>query len=170
VAALAHGDAAYRLIAAGADVGFVTPHDAPGTSAIVAAIAADRTSGPPVRVLADLVVFLDDAPGAARARWQRLDEAAGREFVSDAEIFAGTSSELADLLQQWQDAGADGFRLRPATLPHDLRQITEGLVPELQRRGAFRTGYPGATLRDTLGLARPANRYSTAGTTNQDRS
>jgi hypothetical protein len=76
----------------------------------------------------------------------------------------GTPTQLADTLEQWQAAGADGFRLRPATLPHDLRQITDLLVPELQSRGLFRTSYPGTTLRDTLGLERPANRYSTSAT------
>jgi hypothetical protein len=39
-------------------------------------------------------------------------------------------------------------------------------VPELQRRGAFRTAYPeggwAATLRGRLGLPRPANRYADA--------
>ena len=47
-------------------------------------------------------------------------------------------------------------------------QITDALVPELQRRGAFRAAYPdsasgggwSATLRGLLGLPRPANRYS----------
>jgi hypothetical protein len=55
--------------------------------------------------------------------------------------------------------------LRPATLPHDLRQITNGLAQELRSRGLFRTSYDTTTLRETLGLARPANRYTTASTT-----
>lgn len=168
VAALGHGDAAYRLIAGSADVGFVTPRDAAQTAAIVDAIAAYREGGEPVRVYADLVTFLDDSPQAAAARRNRLDELAGREYSSDAAIFVGTPQQLADLLQQWHAAGATGFRLRPATLPHDLQQITDGLVPELQRRGVFRTDYGGTTLRETLGLTRPANRYSTAATTTQD--
>jgi alkanesulfonate monooxygenase SsuD/methylene tetrahydromethanopterin reductase-like flavin-dependent oxidoreductase (luciferase family) len=115
-------------------------------------------------VFADVVVFLDDSADAARSRRDRLDEIAGRAYRSDAEIFAGTPSQLADLLAQWQEAGADGFRLRPATLPHDLLQITDGLVPELQSRGLFRPSYAAATLRESLGLPRPANRYSTAAT------
>ena len=65
----------------------------------------------------------------------------GPPYRSDAAIFAGTPAELADLLLDWQAAGLAGFRLRPAALPHDLTQITRGLVPELQRRGAFRRGY-----------------------------
>jgi alkanesulfonate monooxygenase SsuD/methylene tetrahydromethanopterin reductase-like flavin-dependent oxidoreductase (luciferase family) len=164
VAALAHVDAAYRLVAAKADVGFVTPHDARETTAIVEEIAGHRTGGAAVRVFADLVVFLDATAEAARSRRDRLDEVAGRALRSDAEIFAGTPAELADLLALWHDAGADGFRLRPATLPHDLLQITDGLVPELRARGLFRASYASTTLRESLGLSRPANRYSTAAT------
>jgi len=164
VAALGHVDAAYRLIASSADVGFITPHDAKETTAIVEEIAGHRAGGTPVRVFADLVVFLDDTAGAARSRRDRLDEVAGRALRSDAEIFAGTPAELADVLAHWHDAGADGFRLRPATLPHDLLQITDGLVPELRARGLFRASYAGSTLRESLGLSRPANRYSTAAT------
>ena len=162
VASLGHGGAAYRLIASSTDIGFVTPHDATETSSIVAEIADLRADDlEPVQVFADLVVFLDETEAAATARRHRLDEVAGSEFTSDAKIFVGTPAGLADLLQEWHTAGAFGFRLRPATLPHDLRQITDGLVPELRRRGVFRDAYSGTTLRDTLGLARPANRYAT---------
>ena len=163
VAALGHGEAAHRLIASSADVGFVTPHSAQDTTAIVDAIASHRATGAaPVLVFADLVVFLDKTATAAAARRSRLNAAADREYLSDAEVFAGTPEGLADLLQEWHAAGAAGFRLRPATVPHDLRQITGGLVPELRRRGAFRDSYPATTLRGTLDLSRPANRYSTA--------
>jgi alkanesulfonate monooxygenase SsuD/methylene tetrahydromethanopterin reductase-like flavin-dependent oxidoreductase (luciferase family) len=161
VAALGHVDPVYQLIAGGADVGFVTPHSAEETGALVETIAAQRPAGlAPVRVFADLVVFLADTAEGARARKERLDERLGAEYRSDAEVFVGTVSELADLLQQWHAAGAAGFRLRPATLPHDLTQITDALVPELRRRAAFRDHYQGATLRDLLGLSRPVNRYA----------
>lgn len=162
VAALGHGEAAYGLIASSADVGFVTPHGAPEVTAIADAITSRRPVDlAPVRVFADLVVFLADTVEEARARRDRLDDRAGAEYRSDAELFVGTPGQLADLLQQWQAAGAAGFRLRPATLPHDLLQITSGLVPELRRRGAFRDAYDADTLRATLGLRRPPNRYST---------
>ncbi|MHA3022311.1 LLM class flavin-dependent oxidoreductase [Mycobacterium sp. BMJ-28] len=161
VAALGHVDPVYRLIAEGADIGFVTPHSAEETTALVGTIAAQRPAGlAPVRVFADLVVFLADTADAAGARKARLDERLGGEYRSDAEIFVGTAAELADLLQQWHAAGAAGFRLRPATLPHDLEQITDALVPELRRRGVFRDDYHGSTLRDLLGLSRPTNRYA----------
>jgi alkanesulfonate monooxygenase SsuD/methylene tetrahydromethanopterin reductase-like flavin-dependent oxidoreductase (luciferase family) len=163
VAALGHGEAAHRLIASSADVGFVTPHSAADTTSIVDAISAERPTGaPPVRVFADLVVFLDETSTAAAARRNRLDDVAETEYHSDAKVFVGTPEGLADLLQEWHTAGAAGFRLRPATLPHDLHQVTDRLVPELRRRGAFRDSYPTTTLRGTLGLSRPANRYSTA--------
>lgn len=162
VAALGHVDPAYRLIAASADVGFVTPHSVDEVATLVDIIAASRPADTAaVRVFADLVVFLDDTPDAARARRERLDELAGVEYRSDAEVFVGTPSQLADLLEGWHTAGATGFRLRPAALPHDLQQITEVLVPELQRRGMFRQSYEASTLRGLLGLPRPANRYST---------
>jgi len=107
-------------------------------------------------------VFLDNTPQAAQTRRRRLDDLARLEYRSDADIFVGTPAQLADVLQEWHEAGLSGFRLRPAALPHDLAQITEGLVPELRRRGLFRTGYEADTLRGSLGLARPANRYQVA--------
>lgn len=161
VAALGHGEPAYRLIAAGADLGFITPHGADKVVAITETIAALRADGAmPVRILPDLTVFLADSATAAAAHRTQLDELLGREYISDAEVFVGTPAQLADLLQSWQAAGADGFRLRPAAIPHDLHQITGALVPELQRRGLFRTGYRQNTLRGLFGLPRPANRYA----------
>jgi hypothetical protein len=43
------------------------------------------------------------------------------------------------------------------TLPGGLHDVTELLLPELRRRGLFRTDYQGHTLRDHLGLQRPAH-------------
>ena len=34
------------------------------------------------------------------------------------------------------------------------------VIPELQRRGLFRTRYEGRTLRENLGLPRPGNRFA----------
>lgn len=166
VAALGHGGASYDLIAGSADVGFVTPHDATQAAGIAADISTRQRAigrrGDRVHVFADLVVFADHSAEAARARRHRLDEVAGAEYRSDAKVFAGTPRELADLLEEWHSAGLSGFRLRPAALPHDLVQITDGLVPELRRRGLFRTAYEADTLRGLLGLGRPANRYAVA--------
>ncbi|WP_310778130.1 LLM class flavin-dependent oxidoreductase [Mycobacterium sp. Z3061] len=164
VAALGHGAATYQFIADSADVGFVTPQDAGQAEAIVADIARRAVARPrgPLHLLADLTVFLDDTPVAAAARRRRLDELAGSEYRSDAALFVGTPAQLADLLQEWRSDSLAGFRLRPATLPHDLLQITDGLVPELRRRKLFRASRTAETLRGTLGLARPTSRYATA--------
>ena len=166
VTALGHASVPYRLIARSADVGYVTPHSAGQAGDIVAEIRSEQLAAGRgadiLHVFGDLVVFLDSEDAAARARKDRLDERAGAEYVSDAEVFVGTPAGLADLLQDWQSAGLSGYRLRPGTLPHDLAQITDGLVPELQRRNAFRTSYRSTTLRGLLGLARPANRYVAA--------
>jgi alkanesulfonate monooxygenase SsuD/methylene tetrahydromethanopterin reductase-like flavin-dependent oxidoreductase (luciferase family) len=168
VAALGHATVPYRLIARSADVGFVTPRDREHAAEIVTEVQGEQQAAERqvAHLFGDLVVFLDDSASAARARRERLDELAGAQYASDAHIFAGTPAELADLLLDWHEAGLTGFRLRPAALPHDLAQITGGLVPELQRRESFRAGYPAAgwpgTLRGLLGLRRPANRYSPA--------
>ncbi|NUP14723.1 MAG: LLM class flavin-dependent oxidoreductase [Streptomyces sp.] len=166
VSALAHDTVPYRLVARAADIGYVTPYDADEARAVVAQIRAEQKATgratEPLHIFGDLVVFLDDDPAAATARRERLDALAGQPYASDALVFAGTPSQLADLLQELQSAGLSGFRLRPAVLGHDLPAITRGLVPELQRRGAFRRAYEADTLRGLLGLARPANRYAAA--------
>jgi alkanesulfonate monooxygenase SsuD/methylene tetrahydromethanopterin reductase-like flavin-dependent oxidoreductase (luciferase family) len=163
VLVLAHGGPVFELAGRCADVVCVTPRDAGQAAELVAEIrgaqeAAGR-AGQTVHVFAELVVFLDEDAPAAAARRARLDERAGSEYRSDALIFTGTAAQLADLLQGWHQAGISGFRLRPAAIPRDLTAITRGLVPELQRRGAFRRAYEPATLRARLGLPRPVNRY-----------
>ncbi|MFI0480998.1 LLM class flavin-dependent oxidoreductase [Actinomadura sp. 9N215] len=164
VTALAHDVLSYEFAARGADVVFVTPRSRADAVTAVARVReaerAVRRPGEPLRILADLVVFLDEVPGAAASRKARLDDLDGAPLNSDAEVFTGTPGELADLLLDWRNAGLDGFRLRPGVLPSDLAGITRGLVPVLRERGVFRTGYQAATLRGHLGLARPANRYA----------
>jgi alkanesulfonate monooxygenase SsuD/methylene tetrahydromethanopterin reductase-like flavin-dependent oxidoreductase (luciferase family) len=164
VAALAHREVAYDLAGRSADVAFVTPRDAGHAASLVARIgAAQRAAGrlaEPVRVFADLLVYLDPTPATAVARRARLDDRAGEQYASDALAFTGTPGQLADLLLDWQAAGVTGFRLRPAAIPHDLHQVTRALVPELRRRGPFRREYQSASLRAHLGLARPASRYA----------
>jgi alkanesulfonate monooxygenase SsuD/methylene tetrahydromethanopterin reductase-like flavin-dependent oxidoreductase (luciferase family) len=166
VTALAHQSVPYRLVARQADVGYVTPHDADQARAIVAEIRAEQETagraGELVHVFGDLVVFLDHEQAAAEDRRARLDALAGEPYTSDARVFAGSPAQLADLLQELAEAGLSGFRLRPAVAGHDLPAITRGLVPELQRRGVFRTAYEADTLRGLLGLARPDNRYAAA--------
>jgi N-acetyl-S-(2-succino)cysteine monooxygenase len=69
----------------------------------------------------------------------------------------GTVEQVADQMEQWfTTGGCDGFNLQVAYAPEGMTTICEQLVPELARRGLFRTEYEGTTLRDHLGLGRPA--------------
>ncbi len=73
----------------------------------------------------------------------------------------GTLGDIADAMQEMFEAGAcDGFNITPATLPGGGEDFVEMVVPELQRRGLFRTEYEGKTLRENLGLRPVENRYS----------
>jgi FMN-dependent oxidoreductase (nitrilotriacetate monooxygenase family) len=64
---------------------------------------------------------------------------------------AGTAAEVADRLEHWFKQGAcDGFMVSPAHLPHGFDDFVTFVVPELQRRGLFRTAYTGSTLRENL--------------------
>jgi len=161
VAVLDHGGTPvpYELPVRAADIVFVTPHDREHAKQIVEQVRAVPRDGLPIKVFADLVVFV--GPDAAE-RKARLDELAGEELTSDAKIFTGTAEELADLLLDWREAGIEGYRLRPGAVPADVQGVTRGLTAALRRRGAFRHDYAAATLRGLLGLPRPANRYATA--------
>lgn len=76
-------------------------------------------------------------------------------------LVAGTARQVADRLEAWFVSGAaDGFNLMFPLLPEDWMNFMHKVVPELQRRGLFRTEYVPGTLRDRLGLARPANSFS----------
>jgi FMN-dependent oxidoreductase (nitrilotriacetate monooxygenase family) len=73
----------------------------------------------------------------------------------------GTASQIADHWQTWFEQGAaDGFNVLVPHLPGGLEDVAHGVIPELQRRGLFRREYTGSTLREHLGLPRPANRFS----------
>ena len=75
----------------------------------------------------------------------------------------GTPADVADLMQEWFEAeAADGFNILADHMPGGLEDVVDTVVPELQRRGMFRTEYEAATLRENLGLARPESRYAKA--------
>ena len=75
----------------------------------------------------------------------------------------GTPSQIADTLQEWfENEGADGFNILPPWLPAGLTDFVDLVIPELQRRGLFRTAYEGRTLRENLGLPFPVNCYAAA--------
>ncbi|WP_027780012.1 LLM class flavin-dependent oxidoreductase [Paraburkholderia caledonica] len=108
-----------------------------------------------------------------KSRQQLLLDLARRENLTIRDLYlriagarghrqvVGTPESIADQLQQWfEEEAADGFNIMSPWLPGGLVEFADRVVPELQRRGLFRTEYEGATLRENLGLRRPANRYA----------
>ena len=85
------------------------------------------------------------------------------EYIASARghwTLVGTPEQVVDQLQNWfENEAADGFNILPPTTPAGLNDFVEFIVPELQRRGLFRTEYEGKTLRENLGLKRPENQY-----------
>ncbi len=93
-----------------------------------------------------------------RQLYERFGGARGQRTV------IGTAAEVADHMQHWFEArGVDGFLIQPSTLPEGLNDFVDQVIPLLQERGLFRTAYEGTTLRDSLGLARPPNRFTQPG-------
>jgi alkanesulfonate monooxygenase len=73
----------------------------------------------------------------------------------------GTAQHIADQMEEWLTTeAADGFIIQASYLPGGFEDFVNLVVPELQRRGLFRTEYSGHTLREHLGLHRPENRYT----------
>jgi len=96
-----------------------------------------------------------------------IRQLARRAVQFPSQVVAGTAESIADRMQECLDGeAADGFMCRPALLD-TVTDIVDSLIPELQRRGIFRTGYEGTTLRENLGLPRPAGRYESVRTVPQ---
>jgi len=130
----------------------------------------------------DLAQFPIDGPvpepkdtNGEQARVKMIGELAKRENLTIRQLYkrvigqrahrvlTGTAGDIADALEEWfvNDA-CDGYNVLPPTFPRDLNDFCEGVIPELQRRGLFRTEYEGATLRENLGLPYPVNRHTVA--------
>ena len=75
----------------------------------------------------------------------------------------GTPKKVADMMEEWFTTGAaDGFNIQPPYMPQGAEHFVTMVIPELQRRGLFRTEYEGKTLRENLGLRPAAARYAMA--------
>lgn len=75
--------------------------------------------------------------------------------------FVGSPATVADMMEQWVvERGADGFIVMPPFMPGGADRFLTLVVPELQRRGLFRTDYAHSTLRGHLGLTIPPNRFA----------
>jgi FMN-dependent oxidoreductase (nitrilotriacetate monooxygenase family) len=113
------------------------------------------------------------AINGAKSRFELVRDLAERERLTLREllgrlgggrghqVIAGTPEQLADHIQHWFENGAaDGFNIMAPLLPSGLEDFVDQVIPILRRRGLFRTGYTGATLREHYGLERPVSRFS----------
>ncbi|GAA0952377.1 LLM class flavin-dependent oxidoreductase [Kribbella koreensis] len=131
-----------EALQAGADADLVL---LPGATGLDDRLAEVRAASLTPRVLLSVSVALGDGP-------------------ADGVDYAGGVEELADLVEGWNAAGVDGIHLRPASLELDVPVIAEQLVPLLRERRLLGPAVERATsLRNRLGLKRPANRYAGSG-------
>ncbi|WP_406322168.1 LLM class flavin-dependent oxidoreductase [Streptomyces sp. NBC_00519] len=115
-----------------------------------------------LRVLASLLVDLGDGEHAAEPG----HGGGGPRQSAQGPRYRGGPVDLAELIATWHtNRVVDGFHLTPTEPRRDLERLVNGTVALLQHRGLFRTFYPGSTLREHLGLAKPANRYAVTGAT-----
>lgn len=116
--------------------------------------ALPETNGPKSRQ--QLLLDLARRDGLnVRQLYLRIAGARGHQQV------VGTPGQVTDFLQHWFESGAaDGFNIMAPWLPGGLSDFITHVVPELQRRQLFRTAYEGRTLREHLGLKRPAHAAS----------
>jgi FMN-dependent oxidoreductase (nitrilotriacetate monooxygenase family) len=118
------------------------------------------------------LVPADGELGASGGHFAALIATARRERYTVKQILArqggglthvtaiGSPEQVADQIETWITAGAsDGFNIMSAQLPDVATAFVDHVVPLLQRKGIFRTEYPGTTLRDTLGLERPGDGF-----------
>jgi len=62
----------------------------------------------------------------------------------------GTPEQIADRLEEWQDAGIDGINIINQTIPGSYTDFITGVLPELRDRGLAQTDYAPGTLREKL--------------------
>ena len=105
------------------------------------------------------------SPNRRLARLQTGERLTPRDLYAQSfweSIAVGTAEQIADDMQErFESDAADGFVVQALTQPSGFREFVDLVVPELQRRGLTRTAYEEDTLRERLGLTRPAGRVPT---------
>jgi len=95
----------------------------------------------------------------ARREGLTVRQLAKRAAESGTGEMVGTAKEVADQMEEWlMTEACDGFIIVFYTVPDGYDDFTTMVIPELQRRGIFRTKYEGRTLRENIGLPRPKSR------------
>ena len=73
-------------------------------------------------------------------------------------MMIGSGKDIADQMEDWYKSKAcDGFNIHIPHQPGGLTNFVDLVIPELQKRGIFRTEYKGSTLRERMGLPIPPN-------------
>lgn len=91
-----------------------------------------------------LQTLIDKAPDQS---WTLADLL--RDTIGGLRI-VGTPEQVADGIQDWVDAGVDGFNIYPYTIPGSFQEFIEGVTPVLQARGLQQREYAPGTLREKL--------------------
>jgi len=101
----------------------------------------------------DRVIALSGKPNPSVADFVHFS---GRGTIKEHHAFVGTPGMVADQMEEWFTGRAcDGFVQAATHMPGAYEDFTRLVVPELQRRGLYRTEYAGTTLRENLGIPRP---------------
>ncbi|MFI8519876.1 LLM class flavin-dependent oxidoreductase [Streptomyces sp. NPDC085481] len=122
---------------------------------------AAAASGAPL-AFAEIEVALDTPAESAEERIADLGRFAPWETTPGRLRYTGSAQGFAALLEELS-ALVDGVRLHPLVLDEDLSVLSRLVLPELLVRRVAARPLPGTTLRTTLGLPRPENRFTTAG-------
>ncbi|WP_027534428.1 LLM class flavin-dependent oxidoreductase [Bradyrhizobium sp. WSM3983] len=136
-------------------LGFVTDLKSMNLDSIVPATL------PQTNVTQSYQKLLLDLAVRQKLTWRQLIR-----LVSDCKgqlMIVGTPDEIVNaMVDAFDEYAADGFNVMPASFPGGLKDFIELVVPELRKRGKFRSEYSGQTLRENLGLMRPVNQFTHA--------
>jgi alkanesulfonate monooxygenase SsuD/methylene tetrahydromethanopterin reductase-like flavin-dependent oxidoreductase (luciferase family) len=127
------------------------PIDEPFTSEELAAISG-------LQAVRDRVIQASGKPNPTVRDFVRFS---GRGTLREMPTFIGSPKMVADQFEDWfTGGGCDGFVIAATHVPGTYEDFVRLVVPELQRRGLFRSDYEGETLRENLGLPKPTARAS----------
>ncbi len=115
-----------------------------------------------LRLIVRVLPILAATEEAAAKRAAQLDGLLPQTEASGSPLrFVGSPQRFAAWMAEWHgDAACDGFDLLPAVSTTDLDLIAREVVPALHRLGLRGAGDRGSTLRERLGLRRPASRFA----------